>query len=438
MKKSIGSLLIFFIYMILEAVNPSVQFPSRLGGSDEKKFELEFHRPVSSIESDTISSVIVEGHYELNGKLLVIPQGFSNYKGQDGEQLKGFRGSMQFYPAAHIDTVRTCLDNAHLVSVNQQEGRFEAHYRVPADVMGDQKDIKVSTEQSGRVYQCPMPHMIHVGNHVKTPFVYVESNPVCHGLNDALCQKKKRKAYVHRNNTYCIEEDKDSVVIAPMGEKVLSKTYMHSAVGSSSVRSLRPEDLKYCTHGAITADIKPTMISDDTAHVPSATPLKWKIMKSKEGDNHLFAYGHYAQCGDKILQSKPLELSADAVSIAIPGAHRMGFKMIEKETHTDEQGNIIIPPLYATRFIEDDNKHITMHCMYGNPHNKEDMLVLSASLEVPAQRCYLYGKDARDTREFNAAQLHYGINKDVTVVSRTDKKSEAPIALHVLPASVAR
>lgn len=440
MKKRMGKIMFSLMYCTISAMHPSIQFPPRLGGGSEQEFKLEYYRPVSAVDDGTLSSVIVQGNYKVNGKNIQVPSKVSNHRGEKGERVIGFRGSMQFFPAVNIDHVRAYLDNAQLDHVDERNGLYEAYYIVEKGVLGDKKDVKVSTEQSGVLYQCPMPHEVKVEGHVKTPFVSLESDPVCYGLGDRICQKKRQKAYVHKNNIYPVGDFQDKVTVAPMGEKVFTDIYTHSTVGSSSAKVLSPEFLKYCTYGKIAAERVPMMVPDETAQVPDTTPLVWDVMKGADGNSHLYTYKHYAQCGDKVLRSKPLAWEVEKVSIAIPRAYHMGFKTKEKEPHTDENGVSVIPQLYATKFTQETDKTITMSCVYSDPQHQEDALVLQASLEIPAERCYMYGKDAATSKDYTGTSLQdtYTINKDITVVSSTDKRAEAPVVLHVIPPALKR
>lgn len=421
-------------------MHPSIQFPPRLGGGSEQEFNLEYHRPVSAVNDGTLSSVIVQGNHRVNGKNIQVPLKVSNHRGEKGERVIGFRGSMQFFPAVDMDHVRAYLDNAQLDHVDERNGLYEAYYTVEKGALGGSKSIKVSTEQSGVLYQCPMPHEVKVEGHLKTPFVSLESDPVCYGLSDRICQKKRQKAYVHKNNIYPVSGSQDKVTVAPMGEKVFTDTYTHSTVGSSSTKVLSPEFLKYCTHGKVSAERIPMMVPDKTAQILDTTPLVWDVMKGADGSSHLYTYKHYAQCGDKTLRSKPLAWEVEKAFIPVSGAHHMGFKTKEKESHTDENGMSVIPPLYATKFTQGADKTITMSCVYSDPHHQEDALVLQTSLEVPAERCYVYGKDAATSKDYtgNSLQDTFAINKDITVVSSTGKRAEAPVVLHIIPPGLKR
>jgi hypothetical protein len=66
--------------------------------------------------------------------------------------------------------------------------------------------------------------------------------------------------------------------------------------------------------------------------------------------------------------------------------------------------------------------------------------MLQASLDVPAERCYLYGRDAANNRNYDATPLKdlYSVNSEITITSHTDKKTEAPVAVHVIPPTVIR
>ena len=435
MKKRICSRMFFLLCCTMNAIHQSIQFPPTLGRDSELEFKLEYYRPVQSVDDGTVSSVIIQGNCKVNGRNIQVPEKVSNHQGEKGERVVGFRGSIQFFPNINIDTVRTYLDNAHLDYVNEKEGVYEAYYTLANPLLRDKKILKVSTLQSGMFYQCPMPHEIKVEGHVKTPFVSLESNPVCHGLSDQACQQRKQRIYVHRNNIYPVGDSKDTVTVAPMGEKKLMNTYKHSTVGSSSTQVLSPELLKHCTHGKISAEKTPVMLLDQTTRLPGTEPLAWDVVKAIDGTSHLYTYRHYAQCGDKILRSKPLEWEAERPFIAAPATHHMGFKTAEHEPHRNEEGVAVIPPLFATKFTQNVDKTITMSCVYTDPQHQKSTLVLEASLEVPLERCYLYGKDANNLRDYNATPLKdlYTINKDVTVVSATSKQKEVPVTLHVIP-----
>lgn len=434
MKKIMSSIVLFTMGMTLDALNPSIQFPPHLGETSEKEFGLEYHQPVSAINDGTVSYVIVQGNYKINGKNIQVPLKVSNHMGELGERVTGFRGNMQFLPSVTIDEARVYLENAKLERVEEKQGVYDAYYQVQEDVMGDKKEIKLSSYRSGRIYQCPMAHMIKVGDHVKTSFISLESEPVCYGLSAKRCADSKQQAYVHKNNTYPVAGEHDKVTVAHLGDKVLSTKYTHSVAGQSG-QKLDPTLLKYCTHGKVSGEIMPLMISDTTAQIPEESPLVWHVLKGNNNESHLYTYKHYAECGDKVLNSVSLQVDSEEVFLTGKGAHRVGFKTKEKEAHKDDQGNVIIPPLYATKITQEDDKNVCITCMYGDPRDKENILVLQASLDVPAERCYLYGKDAANSRDYNAMPLKdkFVINKEITVVSRTDSKTEAPVAVYVIP-----
>lgn len=428
MKKSINFIL-FIVCCNAGKVLADVQFPLKLavGG----KHGVEYHRPVSKVEnSETTSAVIVKLDPFINGYPMRMPT-------RSDKVPKGSEGTVEFSPQIHVADVESCLEKARLTDVKEIDGYYTAHYTMPppiGDRGDDTKDLVVSTKKSGRIYQCPLPHMITIEKHSKTPFTMLQSEPVCHGLSIQECKKKQKTVYAHKNNIHQLGSDKTQVVVAPLGDSEVSLTYNHTSSGSSTTTQIPPEYVKYLTHGALSSEGRPVVMTDDTAKV-GQIPLKWNVLTDNKGNAGILAYKYQAQIGDLNSKSLSFSHSVDPVMKVFP-AHHIGFQKQHNEVLKDDSGKILIPSLYATKFIQGDDKHIQMHCMYGEPSEPENALVMATSLGVTAENCRLYGKDAVTEKEYKGTPLNYFVNKDIMVMSKARNGATPGVAVHVMPSRV--
>lgn len=428
---------VFFMIFFVQANNSSIQFPPALSDVYRKEYAIEFHKPISKIDENNLSHVIIQGNYRINGYPLQIPSTLLYPGAGKDMQVKGFAGRMQFLPEISSNKLSGYLEHMKLDKVTDKGGYYEASYTMKDEippVLDNPKHVVLSTELSGRLYQCPLPSKIKVMNHYKTPFVKVTSLPSCDNLTKSQCEKLHKRMYVHKNNIHYL--DTDTVAIAPYSDHTSQVLYKHEVLGQSP-KNIPAHLIKYASFGKIAGEKSPMVITDNSFSKGNFTkPLAWRIEEDSNGKKDIYSYLYEAPCGDKILVSQPYNNESKSAIIDIPALHHMGFKVKEENPLFDFNGGAIIPPLYATQFTI-ENEQVSMSCVYAYENKQQEALVLKVPLEVSADRCFIYGKDAATAHEYNGKPLknYYTINKDMTIVSQKGIKREGAPVLYVAPAA---
>lgn len=428
MKNRVIRTLIGLLYCTLNAVPGSIQFPQTLGKKDQEQFQIEYLRPsVAQEDSHTVASVVIRGKYLINSH----PVNDVNI-GEMGRAFAGFRAEVQFLPEITIEQLEEFLQTTSLSSqVTDKEGHYQARYK--GMLGGKEHDIYASTKISGRIYQCPLSSSLKVSKNIKTPFVHLQSDPVCYGLSATECQARKQSAFVNRNNIHYLNDSRDVVAVAPFGDEAVVTSYKHTTTHkqNSNAQPLSKDLAKHVTHGKVVQHESPQVMVDPTSP-GSRLPLKWKVQYDNNNDSDLYVRTYTAECADKTMSSAPFKYEKESVSLTIPASHHMGFKAQEKEILYDKYGNSVVPPLHATVFTKEDEDTLVMKCIYAHPEDQDNALVLTTPLEVSLEHCYLYGKDGATGKEHQGTKLNpkYTINKNVTI---KQNQAEPAVALHVIP-----